>query len=321
MAISEFDIINHYFAKRTQSRGDVVFGIGDDCALLQPPTDKQLVTTVDTLVSGIHFPENTKPQDIGWKSLAVSLSDIAAMGANPAWVSLSITLPSADPNWISSFCDGFFDLLDQYHCQLITGDITHGPLSISTFVHGFITPNKAILRSTAKEGDLIYVTGTLGDSGLALDVLNGKPTLNEKDKKFVLEKLNKPQPRVEEGKLINDYANSGIDISDGLAQDLGHILEDSGKGALLNLDAIPLSDAVKNNVEKPKALEYALKSGDDYELCFTLSPEDKEAVEKLVHKFDCGCVCIGVIESQTGLRGQQADGKIIHITQEGYQHF
>ncbi len=260
MTFTEFDIIEHYFKTRTKARDDVLLGIGDDCAILQAPKNKQIAVSVDTSVAGVHFPHSTHPKDIGYKSLAVSLSDLAAMSAEPAWVSLSLTLPEADESWLKQFSDGLFELIDEYSLQLITGDISHGPLSISTYVHGFVHAENAMRRDSAKPGDLIYVTGTLGDAGLAL---KQDMNLNKNDKKYIEDRLNRPTPRVNESLSMQGLANAAIDISDGLAADLGHVLKASRVGATILIEKLPLSHILTKNVDKLSAVNLALTAGDD----------------------------------------------------------
>ncbi len=304
--MKEFDIIDKYFAKRAGRRADVIQGIGDDCALLRVPAKTDLAVSTDSLISGVHFPANTSPYDIGYKALAANLSDLAAMGAKPCWASLALTLPpKTDENWIKAFCAGFFSLLKQYSMQLIGGDTTRGPLlSITVTVHGFINRNKALLRNGAKAGDLIYVTGTLGDAGAALTSF-----ANE----YFLQKLNRPIPRIQEGLALRGIATSAIDISDGLAADLGHILEQSNVGATIYIDNLPLSDNLKKAVPKGKAIQLALSAGDDYELCFTV-PANKKF--KLKSKY----TQIGIIEQQHGLRIKNPKGNIINLKKKGYEY-
>ena len=286
--MKEFELINKYLNKRAGKRKDVIQGIGDDCAVLQVATNCELVISTDSIIAGVHFLADAPAYDIGYQALAVNLSDLAAMGAKPCWATLALTLPKINESWLNAFCDGFFSLLEQYSMQLIGGDTTRGPLAITVHVYGFIPPGKALFRSGAKTGDFIYVTGNLG-AGLS----------------------QRPIPRIQEGLVLRDIATSAIDISDGLAADLGHILQQSNAGATINIDDIPISDELKKAVGKDKAQQLALAAGDDYELCFTV-PKDKE--------FKLKCTKIGVIEQQPGLRIQDQKGNLIKLKQKGYEH-
>jgi len=298
--MNEFELIDHFFAQQKQSRSDVVLGIGDDAALLQVPPDQLLVTSTDTLISGVHFPIDTSPYDIGYKSLAVNLSDLAAMGAEPAWVMLALTLPQNNENWLKEFTRGFFELIHRYKLQLVGGDTTRGPLSITVQAMGFVPPGMALRRDGAKPDNAIYVTGNLGDAGFALQ---------QKTEPF-MNCLNRPEPRIETGLALRGIASSAIDISDGLAADLGHILKASGVGATVDVTALPISSELRAAVGQEKAWQLALSAGDDYELCFT-APTDKSV----------SGICIGHIEKEPGLRLQQGDGKPFVLKSEGFRHF
>lgn len=319
--MTEFDIIKNYFAKQIVNRPDVIHGIGDDTAIVSAPTGQTLAITTDTLVNGVHFPEATSPYDIGHKSLAVNLSDLAAMGATPAWVTLAVTLPKVDKPWIQAFCDGFFALANQHHVQLIGGDMTHGPLSITVQAMGLLPTGAALLRSQAKPGDLIYVSGTLGDAGFALAFLQKKLSLNTNIQPAILSRLNQPEPRVELGKQLLSYAHSAIDISDGLAADLSHILAASQVGATINIDKLPLSPELKNTLSHEKAIALALTAGDDYELCFTVPANKKIALENAVASIPCHITCIGEITNTPGLNLHDENGNPYHGSINGYQHF
>lgn len=319
--MTEFQLIDQFFAKHVSKRTDVVLGIGDDCAILQPPADQQLVMTTDTFIEEIHFPKKTDPHAIGYKSLAISLSDIAAMGAEPAWALLSLTLPKADEKWLAEFCRGFYYLIDKYSLALTGGNTAHGPLSITTQVTGFIPPDKAMLRSGAKPGDLIYVTGTLGDAGLGLKVLQGKAKLPDADKKEMLKRYFYPEPRVKEGMTLRQLATSCIDISDGLAGDLNHILESSNVGATIYTHKLPLSKTLRTAIKSEAAWQLALISGDDYELCFTIPAGLQSSFELMFGSYDCGYICIGKIEAEKGLRILDPENKPFKIEKKGYEHF
>jgi len=299
----------------------VVLGVGDDCALLRPLDDNLLAVTMDTLVEGVHFPLETDPEDLGHKALAVNLSDLAAMGAEPAWVTLALTLPKAEPAWLVAFARGFARLARRYGVQLVGGDTTRGPLSVTVQAHGFVEEGTALTRGGARPGDLVYVTGTLGDAGLALLALQGQVRLATAEREAVLERLNRPRPRVEAGRALRGIATSCIDISDGLAADLGHILEASGVGAMLYVAQLPISAVLSAHLEKSGGYSLPLSAGDDYELCFTV-PAGRQA-EAEAALADCGCPCrwVGMIEERHGLRCLDPDGTVAEPARSGWDHF
>jgi thiamine-monophosphate kinase len=313
--MNEFSLIRHYFATQTTQRSDVTLGIGDDGAIIDIPSGYQLVITTDTLVAGVHFPVNTQPTDIGHKALAVNLSDLAAMGATPAWVTLALTMPSADRLWIGHFCTGLFRLADAHQVALIGGDLTRGPLSITIQAMGLIPTNQALKRSGAKPGDLIYVTGTLGDAGYALNHLNKSIDVS------LIERLNKPAPRVEIGKKLRRIATAAIDISDGLCADLSHILAASQVGARVNVDLLPLSKELLKATDRASALSLALGAGDDYELCFTVSADQQENLARLLTNTDCNHSYIGTITAEPGLVLHYDNHSLFQGAIHGYQHF
>lgn len=319
--MTEFDIIKNYFATQVEHRSDVIYGIGDDAAIVLVPPGHELVITTDTLINGVHFPESTLPYDIGYKSLAVNLSDLAAMGATPAWVTMALTLPFADENWIQEFCDGFFTLANRHQVQLIGGDLTHGPLSITIQALGFIPSGYALLRSQAKPGDLIYVTGTLGDAGLALKCLQNNIQLDASYLRLLLARLNHPEPRIATGKALLDFAHAAIDISDGLAADLGHILEASHVGARIFVDQLPLSNELQHSLSPEKAIALALTAGDDYELCFTVPAEKRIELEEILSTMPCRFTCIGEIITPLGLDLRYTTGGKYNGSIHGYEHF
>lgn len=302
--MQEHDLIRRFFTRKSTDP-NVKLGVGDDAAIIQVPENLELVTSIDTMVCGVNFPESTSPEDIGYKALAVSLSDMAAMGAKPETVLLSLTLPEANEKWLTAFSNGFYECADAYNVALIGGDITKGPLSVTTTVNGFVPKNKAILRSGAKPGDLIYVTGNLGDAGLALQLLKENATDN-----LLLKTLNRPTPRVDEGIALRGIAHSAIDVSDGLATDLEKICVASHVGARVDINNLPLSKALTSLIDIQRAIELALTAGDDFELCFTAAP-DKQ----------CDHPCIGKITDKKGLKLIDKDGKLVILTNKGYEHF
>ncbi|MEJ1339615.1 MAG: thiamine-phosphate kinase [Candidatus Sedimenticola sp. (ex Thyasira tokunagai)] len=320
MALSEFELIRSYFSHTGSRRNDVLLGVGDDCALLQPPSGMQLAVSIDTLVEGVHFFPNTDPESLGHKTLAVNLSDLAAMGAQPAWVTLALTLPRSDPSWLEGFSRGFADLAERYGVQLIGGDTTSGPLNISVQVHGFVEPAKALHRDAAQPGDLIYVTGTLGDAGLALLQAQGRYALNAAVEELKLH-LEKPEPRINVGIAVAGIAAAGIDISDGLLSDLGHICRASGVGATLQLTQIPLSAAVAAYIEESGDWTVPLAAGDDYELCLTVPDHRREVFESLASDMDVELTLIGRVEEGSGVRIVDGSGEVVSIRRQGFEHF
>ena len=311
----EFEIIRRYFTRQQPQREDVIAGIGDDAALLQVPADSELVVCMDTLVAGVHFPESTAAAAIGHKALAVNLSDLAAMGATPAWATLSLTLPDDDPVWLENFSQGFFRIADRYDVQLVGGDTTRGPLSVTVQAHGFVPGGCALRRQGAQVGDRIYVTGTLGDAGLAL-------SLGDQADNVLQQRLDYPEPRITAGQLLRDVASAAIDISDGLLADLGHLLEADHLGAAVNIDDLPRSAAFTAVTrQQPSFHELPLSAGDDYELCFTVPEKDCIAMEAALSSQSLEFTAIGVIEREPGIRCHQAKGDLYRAVTSGYQHF
>lgn len=319
--MNEFELIKNFFATQLEHRKDVRVGIGDDAAVIQIPAGQELAVTTDTLVENIHFPKSTPAYDVGYKALAVNLSDLAAMGAQPGWITLSITLPNDDENWIQEFCAGFFTLANRFQVQLIGGDLSKGPLSITVQALGLLPHHQGLLRSSAKPGDLIYITGTLGDAGLALETLQGKVKLQHDYQKMILQRLYQPEPRLATGAALLGLAHAAIDISDGLAADLNHILESSQVGANIYVDHLPMSDALTHSLSQNHALRLALTAGDDYELCFTIPANKKSAIEAKLATIPCRYTQIGEIIQQPKLNLLYHDGKKYVGTTEGYQHF
>ncbi len=314
MPLSEFEIIHQIFQQQKVERSDVVIGIGDDAAVIDVPAGFELAVSTDTLIANVHFPEDMKPKDIGYRALAVNLSDLAAMGAEPAWMTLALTLPEANNVWLKAFSSGLFRLAEQYDVQLIGGDTTRGALSITLQLHGFLPKGRRLTRSGAQVGDGIYVTGTLGDAAAGLKCW----MRNEQSSVWLKQRLARPTPRVETGIALRDLATSAIDISDGLLADLGHILDASHVGARLNLANLPLSLAICETVELEQARELALTGGDDYELCFTV-PEDKE--DEVIRLGDlCQITMIGRVEAEPGLRCMLGAVEYT-LSDQGYQHF
>lgn len=320
-ALSEFDIIRDIFSSQTPPRDGVAVGIGDDAALLDIPAGQQLAASVDTFNPGVHFPEHTAPSDIGHKAMAAALSDLAAMGATPLGATLSLSLPFADKPWLADFARGFFSVARQFDTQLIGGDTTRGPLSISVGVFGTVPRAKAMRRAGARPGDSVYVTGALGAAAAALLALRGEIKTNRRQEAALAKQLNRPTPAVAAGLFIRDYARACIDISDGLAADLGHILRLSGVGARIHAADIPMHDAARECLEPAAALSAVLHGGDDYELCFTVATDKRDEMESAARKRGITLTRIGVIEPAAGLRLVGAGGAMRDIEPSGYEHF
>ena len=318
--MKEFELIKHFFTKQAVKRKDVQLGIGDDCAVVSSLEKQDIVVTTDTLVAGVHFPLTTSARAIGHKAIAVNLSDIAAMGAEPSWISLAITLPKVDDVWLTEFCSGVFDLCEYYNVQVIGGDTTQGPLSITVTAQGIIPEGKYLSRAGAKSGDWLYVTGELGDAALALQH-QIKQVLTESDIiEQVQEKLDYPKPRVLAGQALREYASAAIDISDGLLADLGHICQASNVGANIVLDAVPLSDAMNKSTLFDDAINFALNGGDDYELLFTVSEDNKVGMETALSHAGTVITCIGQINASQTI-STTLNNKPVPINSSGFQHF
>lgn len=324
--MNEFNLIQHYFSEKSFLRKDVILGIGDDAAITQVPENQCLVTTTDTLVEGVHFLKGTAAADIAYKTIAVNLSDLAAMGAEPAWLNLSLSMPSADELWLTEFSDMVAELCEYYSVQLIGGDTIKGPLSLTLTAQGFVPQESILKRSGAKSGDWIYVTGTLGDAGAGLDILKGKLKINDKEaREYLVNRHLRPAPRVMAGTCLRRIANACIDVSDGLLQDVKHISRTSNTGILLQLDKLPISPALGQNVDTlEKALEYATVAGDDYELLFTVSEEQKTSMQTTLDSYSIQYTCIGQVTGAAGKLDLRLNNQAYDLpseTRHGYQHF
>ncbi|MGL4206584.1 MAG: thiamine-phosphate kinase [Aeromonadaceae bacterium] len=317
--MGEFDLIRRFF-QRPVRRKDVVLGSGDDCALLSVPAESLLAVSTDTLVSGVHFFADMDPIRLGHKALAVNLSDLAAMGAEPRWASLALTLPSVDEPWLEGFANGFLALADYYNVELVGGDMTRGPLSITVTVHGVVPEQGALRRSGAQPGDAIFVTGSLGDGALALQQLLGKYHVAEQWWPTLLARLEQPQPQILVGMALRGLASSCLDISDGLASDLGHILRASGVGAQIELTQLPLSPAL-GALPCEQAWQLALAGGDDYELCFTLPEQHRGALATALLGTGVAVTEIGRVVSGEPLIQWLHQGATHAITLRGWDHF
>ena len=317
--MDEFSLINTYFKSIEKKRKNVIVGIGDDAACLQVPQGMQLLVSTDTLIANVHFLSEWDPYDIAAKAVRVNVSDIAAMGGTPCWVLLALTLPECDDKWLERFSSGLHDSLKQYDLSLVGGDTTRGPLSMTLTIHGFVPKGSFILRNGAKPGDIIYVSGELGAAALAVKDLSCQK-MKDSDKTIAMNKLLYPEPRVDFCSILQSFATAAIDVSDGLSADLSHICEESHVGASLFLEDIPVHGLVQQYLGK-NALDFALNGGDDYELCFTVSPENEAHLLEGLKLAGLSGYRIGVIEEQLGLRGQMPSGKRVPIVARGYNHF
>lgn len=320
MPAGEFELIARYFGGAGANPPGVVVGIGDDAAVLAPTPNHQLVIAIDTLVAGVHFPPETASAEVGYKALAVNLSDLAAMGATPVWFTLALTMPGPDEAWLAGFSAGLFELAQNHAIPLVGGDTTRGPLTITIQAAGQVPPGAALLRRGARPGDAIYVTGTLGDAGVGLQIAQGRLSAAPGDASYLLGRLNRPTPRLDAGVALRGVASAAIDISDGLAADLGHILEQSGVGATIELMRLPLSPALQRTLEDTaKRCAATLHAGDDYELCFCVPPEREALLGRLARHV--AVTRIGTIEAAAGLRIADGAGRIQTLELRGYDHF
>lgn len=319
--MKEFAIIENFFEKRSYQRKDVLLGIGDDCAITQVPEGQSLVVTTDTLVEGVHFLHETPASAVAHKAVAVNLSDLAAMGAEPAWISLSLSVPEVSEHWLQQFSDTLNELTQYYAIQLIGGDTVQGPLAITITAQGFIPHEQALTRSNAKPGDHVYVTGTLGDAGAGLDILTGKLEAGRCSSDYLVNRHHYPSPRLLAGTALRRIANACIDVSDGVLNDLQHVLNSSHCGAVLYLEMLPLSVALNEAVGEEQAQRYALTSGDDYELLFTVSEEQKMNLETALANFNVQATCIGQLNGVSGKLELRRNGEAVAVEERAFEHF
>lgn len=316
--MDEFDIIRRFFAGRAGKRGDVALGIGDDAALLRVPAGHELAVSTDSLVAGVHFPADLPADAVGHRALASNLSDLAAMGATPAWVVMALTLPEPDEAWLQGFSDGFFALAKQHEVALVGGNMARGPLNVTLTVHGHVPEGRALTRSGAQVGDLVYVTGHPGDAAAGLKLLkSGEARMQHP----CVRRFAYPEPRIVEGQALRGLASAAIDVSDGLLADLGHLLEARGFGAKLALEKLPVSRELLALHGQDDARKLALTGGDDYELCFTVHPAQAAAAEVRLVQTGCPAACIGAIESTPGLHCVDRSGRTHEYFRSGHCHF
>ncbi len=317
---SEFDLIHRYFQRPAAS---AVLGVGDDCALLPQRQGMLLAVSTDMLVEGRHFLPGADAQKLGAKSLAVNLSDLAAMGADPRWATLALALPAADEAWVAAFARGFFAMAARFGVELIGGDTTRGPLCISITIMGELPPGLALRRDGAHAGDDMWVSGSTGDAALGLAHLAGRVRLEGEQLESCLARLHTPEPRVDLGGRLRGIARSAIDISDGLLADIGHILEQSGVAAELHYDALPRSAAIAACADDVLSADCLLAGGDDYELAFTAQPFHRSEIEAIGNDLDLRLTRIGMIVAGEAGRLSLRDsaGKPMPVARTGFDHF
>lgn len=318
MSLGEFDIIARYFARKS-ARGDVLLGVGDDAAVLDTHPGRKLVVAMDTIVEGVHFLADSDAADIGYRAIAVNLSDLAAMGAEPAWMTLSLSLPRANEQWLSGFASGLFELADEYNVALVGGDTVRGPLVATVQIAGWVEADAWLTRSGARPGDLLFVSGIPGEAAAGLAVLQRR-MLGGESAAFLKHRFLRPRPRIELGRQLRTVATAAMDVSDGLVTDLKKLCAASGCGAQLNLDLLPESAAMRELFEADDGLQYALAGGDDYELLFTL-PADRAAAVLSALQLQQRVTQIGVMSAGEATVQCLRDGQPFRIKRAGYDHF
>ncbi|GAB3538920.1 thiamine-phosphate kinase [Noviherbaspirillum agri] len=318
--LSEFDLIAQYFTRPIRNTQRIPLGVGDDCALLSPTSGMQLAISTDMLVEGRHFFPDPDPFSLGHKCLAVNLSDLAAMGAEPVGFSLALALPDARPEWLAPFAEGMLTLADLHRCELIGGDTTKGPLNICITVFGEVPPGQALRRDGARAGDDIWISGTLGDARLALAACNREVMLDAPQFEQASARLHAPTPRVPLGIALRGIANAAIDLSDGLVGDLGHILERSQAGATLAVDALPFGPVLSQQTQDMRR-HFALAGGDDYELCFTVPQARRDAVLAAAQRAGVAVTRVGSIDAAPGLRLVDGTGALLDLRLHSFDHF
>lgn len=322
MKLGEFSFIYDYLTQTPFADSSVILGIGDDAALLNFPPHEQVVVATDTLVAGTHFFSAWTPAEIAYRAVAVNVSDFAAMAVLPKYVLMALTIPSLESPWASSFCQGLFEALREFELQLVGGDTTRGPaLTITLELLGSVRENQTLTRRGAKVGDLIYVTGELGAAAGAIQLIKASGDVRLAEHPLLLTALLRPQPRLSQALAIRPYANSAIDISDGLAADLSHILMASQVGAYLEVGCLPLAKALPSNLAEEEKWQLALSGGDDYELCFTVPKRYQCQVEEVASALPGGITLIGEITATPGLICQKPDGQTLNLPRQGFSHF
>jgi thiamine-monophosphate kinase len=321
MALSEFDLISRFFSQRGAQRGDVVLGVGDDAAVLECPPDSQLVAAIDSLVEDVHFPKGSPARSIGHRALAVNLSDLAAMGAQPAWALLALALPAADAAWLGDFSDGLDALARQHGVALVGGDTTGGKLCVTVQILGFVPRGAALMRSGGQPGDAVFVSGTLGDAAAGLMLEQSRLSVADAaHAQWLLERFRYPTPRVSLGLALRGLASACIDVSDGLLGDCGRLAQASGCGVTLDYAAIPVSDPLRAAVGEERARELALTGGEDYELCFTVPAAKLNEFNTHCPASEFGWTRIGTLTVQAGALVQRG-ASVMQVSHRGFDHF
>src|SRR4030081_1386764 len=320
MPLSEFALIERYFRKAGAMRADVHLGVGDDAALLQSPPGAQLVAAMDALVEDVHFPRGSPPASIGHRVLAVNLSDLAAMGARPAWALLALTLPKIDEHWLEEFTGGFSALARSHDVALVGGDTTSGPLSVTIQIMGHVAKSTALLRSRGRPGDLVFVSGTPGDAAAGLAIEQSKMAASSDPNGYLRKRFLYPSPRLALGDCLRSYATACIDVSDGLLGDAGKLAHASGRGLEIAFAAVPVSEELVSAVGEQRARELALTGGDDYELCFTVPPSEVARLRHNLPPQRRGYCCIGSLSEVSGTVLTNT-GRLIEFSHAGYDHF
>jgi len=319
MSLGEFDLIARYFTASHYSK-DVLLGVGDDAAVLEVPAGQRLVAAVDTLVEGVHFPVGTAAEFIGYRALAVNLSDMAAMGAVPRWFTLSLSLPEANESWLVSFSKGLQQLASWFDVQLVGGDTVKGPLNVSVQILGTVEPERWLTRSGAKPGDIVFVSGIPGEAAGGLKLIQ-QPALRKGTEAtaHLLKRFHQPSPRIELGRALRPFASACMDVSDGLLTDLKKLCRASGCGAVVRLEQLPMSTALEQVFAHDEAERLALNGGDDYELLFTVSPTNLFAMENAIAG-GVRCTPIGEIVAGSDVHCVR-DASVVNITDTGFDHF
>jgi thiamine-monophosphate kinase len=320
VSLSEFDLIDRYFRGCGAKRTDVRVGVGDDAAILECPAGAELVAAVDSLVDGVHFPHGSPPASIGHRALAVNLSDLAAMGARPAWALLALTLPRADESWLSEFAAGMAALARAHDVALVGGDTTSGPLCVTVQVLGHVPRSSALLRSGGRPGDAVFVSGTPGDAGAGLAIEQGRLAAGGEAAAYLRERFLYPAPRLALGECLRRYASACIDVSDGLLGDAAKLARASGCGVEIAYDQVPVSEALMRTVGEERARELALTCGDDYELCFSVRPAHVARLLAELPPERWGYGRIGALRETAGADVVR-DGAVMGLSHSGYDHF
>ena len=335
----EHQIINDYFLSKTITRADVREGIGDDCAIVDIPADKELVLTTDMYLAGIHFPypvhainkecldcltaifnpKITPAYDIGYKAAACNLSDIAAMGAMPTWVTLALALPAINPHWLDEFSHGFMELLNQHNVALVGGDLSRGALGVTVQAHGLVDKGCAIMRSTAQPGDIIYVSGELGSAAYALHLIQHDGDLQILQ--HVLPAFTHPQPRIELGLALQGVASAAMDLSDGLSSDLSRMIVASRCGAKIDIERLPINALLVKHLTETERYNFAFSGGEDYELCFTVPADKASQVNVISEQLNLPLTAIGEITQTPGIQVLNENEKYAKLKKSGFEHF